>query len=115
MHELEVAGFTRDLKFFPCLFSLLVGALQFDSAQMAALTSTWSVLLAVGVLLAVSPVVAAAPFLFRTDHVDHVVGSALSSPLWHANGVLASVMCFFPGLVIANAAGRVCKSMTHEV
>ena len=83
--------------------------MQFDSAQMAALTSIWSILLATGVLLTASPVVAAALFFFQADDVDQMVDPILSSPLWQANGILASAMCFFLGIIIANAAGTVYK------
>ena len=76
---------------------------------MAALTSIWSILLATGVLLTASPVVAAALFFFQADDVDQMVDPILSSPLWQANGILASAMCFFLGIIIANAAGTVYK------
>ncbi|CAI5468018.1 unnamed protein product [Closterium sp. Yama58-4] len=76
-----------------------------DPSQMAALSTMWSIILAVGAALTAMPLVFLV-VVMGASGVDRVENPILSSPLWQLDGAMAAGICFLLGAILASAAAR---------
>ncbi|CAI7784006.1 unnamed protein product [Closterium sp. NIES-54] len=76
-----------------------------DPSQMTALSTMWSLILAVGAALTAMPLVFLVVVLGASG-VDRVENPIFSSPLLQLDGAMAAGICFLLGAVLATAAAR---------
>ncbi|CAI5935296.1 unnamed protein product [Closterium sp. NIES-64] len=82
-----------------------------DPSQMAALSTMWTMILAVGAALTAMPLVFLV-VVMGASGVDRVENPILSSPLWQLDGAMAAGICFLLGAVLASAAGLYASGFT---
>ncbi|CAI5494862.1 unnamed protein product, partial [Closterium sp. Naga37s-1] len=75
-----------------------------DPSQMTALSTMWSLILAVGAALTAMPLVFLV-VVMGASGVDRVENPIFSSLLWQVDGAMAAGICFLLGAVLASAAG----------